>query len=205
MKKVTMHLANGRGVVFIALAIALQPLVVAQDVDQAIERYNKAEYSEAESELRKVVEAKADDARANLYLGLALLEQGKNSEAERYLKKANEVESTGETKAALARFYAEQKDLGQAEAMLDGASGADAGYARGLVAFTKKNYEDAEREMESFLESHPKHAYAHYYAGMAYNGLRRQDKMLTHLELFLKLKPDAREARAVRSILKTGQ
>jgi tetratricopeptide (TPR) repeat protein len=179
--------------------------MVAQNVDQAIEKYNKAEYAEAESEFRKAVEAKADDARANRYLGLSLLEQGKNSEAEPYLKKADEIESTGETKGALARFHAEQKDLGQAEAMLDGASGPDAAYARGLVAFNKQKYEDAAREMASFLESHPKHAYAHYYAGMAYNGMRRPDKMLTHLELFVRLKPDAREARAVRSILKTGR
>jgi tetratricopeptide (TPR) repeat protein len=205
MKKVTMRLLNGRSSIFLVLAISFQQLTLGQDVDQAVERYNKAEYSEAESELRKAVEGKPEDARANRYLGLALLEQGKNSDAERYLKKANEIESTGETKAALARFYAEQKDLGQAEAMLDGASGSDAAYARGLVAFNKQKYEDASREMESFLETHPKHAYAHYYAGMAYNGLRRQDKMLTHLELFLRLKPDAREARAVRAILKTGQ
>jgi len=205
MQKVTMRLLERRTIVFTALAITFHPLMVAQDVDQAVERYNKAEYAEAESDLRKAVEAKPDDARANRYLGLALLEQEKNSDAERYLKKANEIESTGETKAALARFYAEQKDLGRAEAMLDGASGPDAAYPRGLVAFNKKKYEDAARDLESFSESHPKHAYAHYYAGMAYNGLRRQDKMLTHLELFLRLKPDAREARAVRSILKTGQ
>jgi tetratricopeptide (TPR) repeat protein len=200
-----MPLLERRSIVLIVLATAVHVRVAAQDVDQAIERYNKAEYAEAESELRKAVEAKADDARANRYLGLALLEQGKNSDAEPYLKKADEIESTGETKGALARFHAEQKDLGQAEAMLEDASGPDAAYARGLVAFNKRKYEDAARDMESFLESHPKHAYAHYYAGMAYNGLRRQDKMLNHLGLFVRLKPDAREARAVRSILKTGQ
>ena len=177
----------------------------AQDVDQAVERYKKADYADAESDLRKAVEAKGDDARANLYLGLTLLSQEKNSEAEPFLKKADQIESTGETKAALARYHAEQKDLGKAESMLEGASGPEASYARGLVAFNKREYETAAREMESFLETHPKHGYAHYYAGMAYNGLRRQDKMLNHLEMFLRLKPNAREARAVRSILKTGQ
>jgi len=188
------------------LAVAGAPFAArAQNVDQAVERYSKAEYSEAESDLRKAVDAKPDDARANRYLGLALLEQEKNSEAEKFLKKADEVESTGETKAALARFYAEQKDFGKAESMLEGASGSDAAYARGMVAFNNKKYEEAAAQLESFLESHPKHAYAHYYAGMAYNGLRRQDKMLNHLEMFMRLKPNAREARAVRSILKTGQ
>jgi tetratricopeptide (TPR) repeat protein len=187
------------------LALACAIPLLAQNVDQAIERYNKAEYAEAESSLRKAVEANPDDPRANRYLGLALLEQEKYSEAEPYLRKADQTESTGETRAALARYFAERKELSQAEAALDNASGPDAAYARGLVAFNKKKYEDAANELESFLETHPGHAYAHYYAGMAYNGLRRQDKMLNHLQLFLKLKPDAREARAVRAILKTGQ
>lgn len=189
----------------LTLALLVTLRAPAQDLDQAIEHYNRADYSRAESDLRKVVEAKPDDARANRYLGLALLEQEKFSDGERYLRKADEIESTGETKAALARLYAEQKQFDKAEAALEGASGPDAAYARGLVAFSKKEYEQAANELESFLETHPKHGYAHYYAGMAYNGLRRQDKMLTHLEMFLNLKPNAREARAVRAIVKTGQ
>jgi tetratricopeptide (TPR) repeat protein len=190
---------------FAAAALAISVPAIAQGVDQAVEQYNKAEYAEAESSLRKAVEANAEDARANRYLGLALLEQEKYSDAAPYLRKADQIESTGETKGALARYFAEQKELGQAESALEGASGPDASYARGLVAFNKKNYEEAAKELEAFLETHPKHGYAHYYAGMANNGLRRQDKMLNHLQMFLKLKPDAREARAVRAILKTGQ
>ena len=198
-----MRLLERRTIVFTALAITFHPLMVAQDVEQAVERYNKAEYAEAESDLRKAVEAKPDDARANRYLGLALLEQEKNSDAERYLKKANEIESTGETKAALARFYAEQKDLGRAEAMLDGASGPDAAYPRGLVAFNKKKYEDAARDLESFSESHPKHAYAHYYAGLSHNRASRPDLMAARFERFLKLAPDAPERTEVQQIMRT--
>ena len=37
------------------------------------------------------------------------------------------------------------------------------------------------------------------------NGLRRPDKMLTHFQLFLKMKPDAPEARKVRAVLKTAR
>jgi tetratricopeptide (TPR) repeat protein len=177
----------------------------AQDVDRAVDLYNRADYSEAESELRKAVEAKSDDARANRYLGLTLLDQGKTSDAEPFLRKANEIESSGESKGALARLYTEQKDFDKAGAALDGASGSDAAYARGLVHFQKKEWEPAARELESFLETHPKHAYAHYFAGMAYNGSRRKDKMLTHFEHFLRLKPDAPEAKAVRAILQTGR
>jgi tetratricopeptide (TPR) repeat protein len=183
----------------------LAVVAIAQDVSSAIEQYKQAQYAAAAAALRKAVDANPDDVSANLYLGLSLLSQEKTAEAEKYLKKANDIESTGETKGALARLYAEQKNFEAAQSMLEGASGPEASYARGLLAFNAKNYEEAAKELESFLESHPKHAYAHYYAGMAYNGVRRPDKMLSHLEMFLRLKPDAREARAVRAILKTGQ
>jgi tetratricopeptide (TPR) repeat protein len=187
------------------ILLASSATAFADELDDGIERYNRAAYGEAEGFLRKAVESKPEDARANRYLGLALLEQEKLEEAERYLRKANEIDPSGDTKGGLARYFAEKKDFGQAEALLESAGGPDAAYARGMVAFNKKSYEDAARELESFLESHPKHAYAHYFAGMAYNGLRRPDKMINHLQMFIKLKPDAREAKAVRAILKTGQ
>jgi len=38
---------------------------------------------------------------------------------------------------------------------------------------------------------------------MAYSGMKRPDKMLTHFDLFLKARPDAPEARKVRAVLKT--
>lgn len=179
--------------------------VAAQDASTGIERYKAGDYAEAESALRRTVDSSPDDAPAHLYLGLALLSQDKISDAEKHLKRAHELDASGEAKAALARYYAERKDFTRAEAMLDGAEGTEAHYARGLVEFNKRDYEAAARELESFLETHPSHAYARYYAGMAYNGTRRPDKMLTHLEIFLQKKPSAREARAVRAILKTGR
>ena len=46
-----------------------------------------------------------------------------------------------------------------------------------------------------------------YYSGhgLAYNGAKRPDKMLTHFGIFVKLKPDAPEARKVRAVLSTGR
>lgn len=183
---------------------AAAPVLYGQ-IDDAVERYNKAEYSEAESSLRRAVQEKPDDARAARYLGLTLLEQGKADDAARWLNKAHELEASPETRGALARLYAEKRDMKRAESFLKDAEGHDAAYARGMVAFSRRNWETAAREFDTFIEAHPSHAYAHYYAGMAYNGLRQPDKMLSHLEMFLRMKPEAPESRAVRAILRTGQ
>ena len=41
-------------------------------------------------------------------------------------------------------------------------------------------------------------------AELAYNGAKRPDKMLTQFEMFIRLKPDAPEAKKVRAVLTTG-
>jgi len=177
--------------------------LTAQDLDNGIELYRKSNFGEAASVLRKVVDQNQDNARANLYLGLALIEQGKAGEAERYINKADELAPSGETKLGKARLLIEKKDYDGAEGALKDAEGEDAAYVRGLLDLNRKRYEEAARELEAYSQSHPDHAYAHYYAGMAYNGARRPDKMLTHFEMFLRMKPDAPEARKVQSVLRS--
>jgi tetratricopeptide (TPR) repeat protein len=134
-----------------------------------------------------------------------LLEQKKFDEAAGQLNRAAELEPSAETKGALARLYAEKKEFDQAEAALDGASGEDADYAKGLVLLQRKQFDESARLLEGYTEANPNHAYAHYYAGMAYNGSKRKDKMLSHFEMFLRLNPDAPEARKVRAVMQTGR
>jgi tetratricopeptide (TPR) repeat protein len=69
----------------------------------------------------------------------------------------------------------------------------------------RDKHQEAADALEAYLEKNPNHAYAHYYAGLAYNGLRRPDRMLNHFEHFLRLKPDAPEARKVRAVVRTGK
>jgi hypothetical protein len=59
------------------------------------------------------------------------------------------------------------------------------------------------KDFEQYLSVHPEAAYAHYYAGMAYSAIRRPDRMLTHFEQFLRMKPDAPEARKVRAVMRS--
>lgn len=176
----------------------------AAGVERGSELYKQGKYAEAVSELRTVVAEDDNNSTAHRLLGLALLEQRKLDEAASQINRAAELEPSGETKGALARLYAEKKEFDRAEASLEGASGEDADYARGIVLLQSKQYEDAARLLEAYTESNPNHAYGHYYAGMAYNGSKRKDKMLSHFEMFLRLSPEAPEARKVRAVIQTG-
>jgi tetratricopeptide (TPR) repeat protein len=174
----------------------------AQDLDRGIELYRKNDFGEAASVLRRVVDQDKDNARANLYLGLALIEQGKVSESEPFIARADELAPSAETKTGKARLLIEKKEYDAAEAALKDADSDDAPYVRGLLELNRKQYAEAARDLDEYSKSHPDHAYAHYYAGLAYNGLKRPDKMLTHFEQFLKMKPDAPEARKVNSVMR---
>ncbi len=178
---------------------------IAQDLDQGIAEFRKNNFAEAASILRKALESDDGNARANLYLGLALIEQNKAAEAEPFITKADELSPGGETKMGKARLYVAKRQYDDAEAALQQAEGEDVPYVRGLLELAQKKYDDAARDLESYIESHPDHAYAHYYAGMAYNGMKRPDKMLTHFQIFLKMKPNAPEARKVQAVVGTAR
>jgi tetratricopeptide (TPR) repeat protein len=166
--------------------------------------YNQGKYGQAQAELVKAVESNPNDARARRFLGLALVEQHKPGEAQEHLARANDLDPSGDSKLALARMYIEQKDLDKAEDLLKDAQGEELDYVRGLLQLNRQQNKEAAASLESYLQNHPNHPYAHYYAGLAYNGAKRPDKMLTHFEIFIRLKPDAPEAKKVRAVLTTG-
>ena len=188
-----------------AIVISFGATTLLADTGRGVDLYRQGKYAEAQSELSKVVQGNPDDARARRFLGLALVEQHKPAEAQEHLVKANDLDPSGDSKLALARMYIEQKDLDKAEDLLKGADGEDLEYVRGLLQFNRKQNQEAAASLERYLKDHPDHPYAHYYAGLAYNGAKRPDKMLTHFEMFLRLKPDAPEARKVRAVLSTGR
>ena len=188
-----------------AILMGLWALVLLADTDRGVDLYRQGKYAEAQSELSKVVQGNPDDARAQRFLGLALVELHKPGDAQPYLAKANDLEPGGDSKLALARLYIEQKDLDKAESAMEGAEGEELNYVRGLLQFNRQRFNEAISSFESYLKDHPNHPYAHYYAGLAYNGAKRPDKMLSQFDMFLKLKPDAPEARKVRAVLSTGR
>jgi tetratricopeptide (TPR) repeat protein len=178
---------------------------LAADAGRGKPLYTEGKYSEAEAELRKVVQDEADNMEARRYLGLALIEQNKASDAAPFIEKAYESDPSGDNKIALARLHVARKDYDKAEEALKDAEGNELEYVRGLLDLNRDNFEAAARNLEAYSEKNPEHAYAHYYAGLAYNGLKRPDKMLSHFQTFISKRPDAPEARKVRAVLKTGR
>jgi tetratricopeptide (TPR) repeat protein len=178
--------------------------MLAADAGQGIDLFRKGKFAQAEESLRAFVSAEPENARARRYLGMALVSQNKLAEAAEMLNRAQEQEPGPESQTALAHLYIAQKDFEKAESALSEGKGEEAEFARGLLALHRKQSGEAARHFESVLEANPENSYAHYHAGMAYNGLKRKDKMLTHFELFLRMNPDAPEARKVRAVLRTA-
>jgi tetratricopeptide (TPR) repeat protein len=76
-------------------------------------------------------------------------------------------------------------------------------YQTGIVASRQNNFPSAVEAFTRTIELKPDFAYAHYYAGLASQRLKQTAKMSEHLELFMKLAPDAPERAAVAAILRT--
>src|ERR1043165_1713165 len=117
------------------LLIGACAVTVMADTDRGVALYRQGKYADAQTELTKVVQSTPDDARAQRFLGLALVEQHKTTEATAPLEKANELDASGDNKLALARLAIEQKELDKAESLLNDGDGEEKDYVRGLLQF----------------------------------------------------------------------
>lgn len=76
-------------------------------------------------------------------------------------------------------------------------------YQMGAVLYQMERFPEAAAAFAKAVETEPTFAYAHFYAGTAYQKDKRLDRMFEHFEAFLKLAPDAPEAPAVQSVMRT--
>lgn len=186
----------------------LFPLIAEDKLSQAIELYESKKYRDAETVLREVLVEDSNNSRARHTLGLVLLELKNPGEASAELQKAVEIgPATDKLQVDLARAYVELKEWDKAEAALKAAEeiksdNPDIPYYRGMVAAWRKDYAASAANFEKAIELNPNNAYAHYYAGLAYNALKRRDKTFQHLDAFLRLAPEAPEAKKVESLLR---
>jgi tetratricopeptide (TPR) repeat protein len=193
------------------LFLALGLLAYQADLERGIQLYNTNKHAEAEQTLVQVLQSDGENARAHEYLGLTKLSLGKLDEAGAELSRAQELAPASDSiKVALARFFIEKKEFDKAEESLNNAraingDNADIPLYSGAVKLAKRNYEEALKDLNEAMTRKADSAYAYYYAGVAYSGLKRPDKMVESFQTFLKLAPDAPEATRVRSLLRSVQ
>jgi len=204
------------------LQFGVMESVFGKTVQEAIQYYNAKKFQEAETTLRDVLRAEPKNVQAHYTLGLTLLELQRFAEAADEFSRADKltppsnqirmvkVESSAprrdEIKIGLTRAYMGQKQFDKAKIPLDEAQqirsdNPDVYHYRGMLDSQRGDYVAATSDFESAIKLNPKNAYAYYYAGLAYNKLKRPDKMVQHFETFLKLAPNAPEAGKVRALL----
>jgi tetratricopeptide (TPR) repeat protein len=204
------------------LQFAVTESIFGKTVQEGIQYYNAKRFQEAETTFRDVLRAEPNNAQAHYTLGLTLLELQRFAEAADEFSRADKltppsnqvrmvkVESSAlrrdDIKIGLARAYMGQKQFDKAKIALDEAQqirsdNPDIYHYRGMLNSQRGDYVAATSDFEGAIKLNPKNAYSYYYAGLAYNKLKRPDKMVQHFETFLKLAPNAPEAGKVRALL----
>ncbi len=181
----------------------------AADHSPGVKLFQENKFAEAEQTLRGELAHNEGDAEAAAYHALALLRLNKGDEARAAAARA--IESAPDravSQLAFAEVAAEQNRAEDAAKGIAAAEKADPDhprlpYARGLLKVVRKDFRGAAEDLEKACEKEPGNAYAHYYAGLAYNQVKRPDRMVNHFESFLKLAPNAPEAARVRSVMRT--
>ena len=195
-----MNTLLARTVVFAAAVTALPRPVASQDEIQKL--FESGKYQEV---VERTSGESAPEARYLKALAHRKLDQNDQAkDAFRQLAQAGDAwQAVGESGVALidgnvddalnaARTAVERNaELAQAQFQLGQALDAKGENAQAAEAFAKA----AERA--------PQLAYAHYQAGMSFYKAKRVDKMAVYFENFLKLAPNAPEAPAVQSIMRT--
>lgn len=196
-----------RSSLWIAL-LAGAAVLGAQELSEGAKQYREHRYAEAESKLRAQVAEHGDDAEARAMLGRNLAALKKVDEGEAEIRKAQEMGlAEDKVQVAMAAAAIERRDTDKAMDLLNQAietspESAEAHHYRGMVRTQQKDFQGAIADLEKAIELDPTRAYSHYYMALAYNGIKRPDKMAEHFQTFLQLAPDAPDADKVRSVLK---
>lgn len=191
-----------------AVLIMVTVLAPAQQQPEVTPKklFESGKYQEAIDSIK----AQADAPKDQIYLrALAHRKLSQNDEAKEIfntLAGAGDEgawKSIGASGVALVEGNLEVAGAAAKKAVeLDGNS-PQAQYQLGLVESARNNQPVAAAAFAKAAELDPQMAYAHYEAGMAFYKAKKVDRMAVYFENFLKLAPDAPEAPAVKSIMKT--
>jgi len=192
----------------IALALLTAWPAGAATLEEGRNALRQGRPDQAETMLREVTLAEPENAAAHEALAESLAAMKKHEEATREIDRASELGlAEDRVNAVRARNALELRDLESLEkysaaALEANPENADALRYRGMVATQRKDFAAGVKDLEKSLEFDAEHPYTHYYLGLAYNGVKRPDKMIEHLRTFVMLAPDAPEADKVRSLMR---
>jgi tetratricopeptide (TPR) repeat protein len=130
-----------------------------------------------ESRARKLIEADPEDASAQYFLGASLIRQKKDYDAARKALKA-------------------AADAGYDAAMVE--------FQTGLSYLLQEKWQQAKDAFDKVEKSEPRFAHLYYYRALAWDKLKRTDMLLNDLDQFVKLAPDAPEAKTAHAILSSA-
>lgn len=187
-------------------AQAMLQEVIASEPDFALAHYElggifveRKDFAGAEREFTRVEEL----GRANLALigqGRVLLAQERAPEAKELFNRAQE--QTPAAQELLDQIETADSDEGKAAARVTADNIADLYYGRGLTNALLRDYVASAADLETSIRLDPTNAKAHYYAGLAYNALKRPDMMVSHFQTYLTMEPEGPESARVRSVLR---
>ncbi len=180
--------------------------VIANEPDFALAHYElggilieRKDFAGAEREFTRVEELGST--------GLALIGQGRVRLAQERAPEAKELfnraqEQTPTAQELLNRIETADSEESKAAARAAADNFADLYYNRGLANALLRDYAASAADLETSIRLDPTNAKAHYYAGLAYNALKRPDMMVSHFQTYLTMEPEGPESARVRSVLR---
>ena len=183
---------------------------LGQGLDRGIEQYKAFQFAEAEGTLREVTQAEPENSEAHRYLALTLLAAEKVDEAEGAANRARELAPDSDAvRVTQARVFIQKQRFDEAEGLLREAGeingeNPEVYLYRGALRLAQRNYQAAVDELNGAISRRTDNPYAHYYSGLAWNGLRKPDKMIESFQTFLRVAPNAPEAARVKSLLRSA-
>jgi len=134
--------------------------------------------------------------------GIALYNEGRFAEAEPVLRASEGTEAKAYLAATLERLGRHAEGEAEARAAL----AADpvqpvAVAALGESLVTQNKLDDAVNQMTAALGANAELAYAYYWRGQAYQRTKQVARMAEDYQAFLRLRPDAPEAPALKVLL----
>jgi len=140
--------------------------------------------------------------RADLQTGIDLYNAGQYAEAEAALRDDAQPRARAYRAAALAKLkrYAEAEAL--ANGVLESSRTDDmAVQALGQALVSQEKIDEAVARLSAAIAAKPDLAYAYYWRGQAYDKQKKASSMASDFQAFLKLAPNAPEAKLVQAVL----